>query len=134
MRCARFAWLGMLVLSLTGCLHDRPARSSSFLDRFRGTGPTGPDAVSIEYAVIERPGCSASIERDVWTNIDELVLPADVRALLTENGFRVGVVGGLPPAELERLISNPKSATGHRERRLYLNNPATFAVSGPVAV
>lgn len=133
MRCARLAGLVLVTLTLAGCLHDRAARSSSFLDRFRGTGPTGPDAVAIEYAVIERPVGSAAIDRDVWGSIDEMGLPSETRALLQANGFRVGVVGELLPTELEQMLANPKSVTGHRERRLYVNNPATFTINGPVA-
>jgi hypothetical protein len=131
MRRARVFWLGLLALGLSGCLHDRPARSSSFFDRF-SRGPSGPDAVFLEYALIERPAGSAAINREVWANLDEQVLPAETRALLTENGFRVGVVGGLLPSELEAMIANPKSDTGHRQRRLYVNNPAALLVNGPV--
>jgi hypothetical protein len=29
------------------------------------------------------------------------------------------------------MIANPKSATGHRQRRLYANNPAALAIHGP---
>jgi hypothetical protein len=122
----------MLTASLSGCLHDRPARSSSFLDRLGVAGPSGPDAVSLEYAVIERPAGSPAINRDVWATIDELVLSSDTRALLSENGFRAGVVGGLLPSELETMLANPRSATGHRERRLYVGSPAQFAINGPV--
>ncbi len=125
--------LGLLLCPLAGCLNDRPARSTSFIDRFRGMGgPSGADAVFIEYAVIERPAGSSAINRDVWANIDEQLLTAEKRALLSENGLRVGVVGGMLPAELEAMIANPKSAIGHRQRRLYANNPAVLTVNGPV--
>ena len=132
MRRARIVWLGILALSLTGCFHDRPARSSSLLDRLRLGGPTGPEAVFIEYAVIERPLGNSAMNRDVWANIDELIFPTETRTLLAENGFRVGVVGGLLPSELEAMISNPKSSLGHRQRRLYANNPAVLPINGPV--
>lgn len=132
MRAAQVVWLVLLLLPVTGCVHDRPARSSSFLDHFRGTGPSGPDAVFLEYAVIERPEGSVTIDRDVWSNIDELIIPAESRVLLTENGFRVGMVGGLLPSELEGMISNPKSEIGHRQRRLYVNNQAALTINGPI--
>jgi hypothetical protein len=35
-------------------------------------------------------------------------------------------------SELEAMIANPRSATGHRQRRLYVGNPAVLTVNGPV--
>ena len=134
MRRVQVVCLGILVLLQAGCLNDRAARSTSLIDRVRGIGgPSGPDAVVIEYAVIERPAGNAAMNRQVWAHIDELIVPSETRALLAENGLRCGVVGGLLPSELESMIQNPRSALGHRERRLYVNNPATITLSGPVA-
>ena len=134
MRRARVVWLGLLALSLAGCLNDRPARSTSLIDRVRGIGgPSGPDAVFIEYAVVERPAGNAAMNRHVWKHIDELVIPSETRALLAENGLRCGIVGGLLPSELEGMIQNPRSTLGHRERRLYVNNPAAITLAGPFA-
>src|SRR4051794_10348432 len=108
--------VGMLFLSAVGCVNDRSAKSASLMDRVRGmAGPTGPDAVFIEYALIERPAGSAAINREVWTTINEQVLASEKRALLLENGLRVGTVGGLLSSELEGMIANPKSSTGHRQ-------------------
>lgn len=135
MRRARDFSLAFLVLSLTGCLNDRPARSTSLIDRVRGIGgPSGPDAVFIEYTIIERPAGNAEMNRGIWKQIDELALPSETRALLGENGFRCGVIGGLLPSELETLIQNPRSAIGSRQRRLYVNNPAVITLSGPNAL
>jgi len=131
----RAIWLGILICSTAGCLNDRPAKSTSLIDRVRGMGgPTGPDAVFIEYALIERPAGSAGINREAWANVDEQVLASDKRALLSENGLRVGIVGGLLPSEIEAMIANPKSAIGHRQRRLYANNAAVLPMNGPVPV
>jgi hypothetical protein len=124
--------LGMLVLSAAGCLNDRPVKSTSLIDRALGmVGPTGPDAVFVEYALIERPAGSAGINREVWANIDEQFLPTETRQILCENGLRAGIVGGLLPAELGEMIANPKSGIGHRQRRLYVDNAAVLTVNGP---
>jgi len=133
MRRARVVWLGLLIsLTLTGCLHDRPVKSTSLFDRIGMGGPTGPDAVFIEYAVIERPAGNDTVNKKIWSMIDEMVIDSETRVLLAENGLRAGVVGGLLPPELESLVSNPKSETGHRQRRLYANNPAAIQLNGPV--
>jgi hypothetical protein len=130
MRRARVAWLGMLALTLTGCMHDRPGYSTSLIRRI--TGPSGPDAVYLEYAVIERPAGNAAVNRQVWTNIDEMIIDTETRAILAENGLRAGVVGGLLPPELDAMIANPKSETGLRRWNLYVNNPAAIPLNGPV--
>ncbi len=131
----RALWLGMLVVLPAGCLTDRPVKSTSFIDRALGMGgPTGPDAVFIEYALIERPAGSAAINHEVWENIDEQIIPSDTKALLAENGLRAGIASGWLSPELEAMIANPKSATGHRHRRLYVGNPADLTVNGPVAL
>jgi hypothetical protein len=123
-------WISLLVLS--GCATERPAQSTSLIDRLRGiAGPTGPDAVFIEFAVIERPAGSTAVNRDVWANVDEQILPAETRALLSENALRAGVTGGMLSSELESMIANPKSEIGRRQRRLYVNNPAVLTMNGP---
>ena len=132
MRRARAGLLGLFVLTLAGCLNDRPVQNASWYDRFRSGGPTGPDAVFIEYAVIERPAGSAAINRDAWNSIDEQVLSSETRALLSENGLRVGIVGGMLSSDLEGFLANPKSTIGHRQRRLYAGNPAVLTLNGPV--
>jgi hypothetical protein len=134
MRPARVAWLGLLAALLTGCLHDQSVRSTSFLNRFRQLGgPTGPEAVYIEYVLIERPAGDVRINREAWASADEQVLGAETRAVVEENGFRIGLVGGLIPAEIDALMKNPKSTLGHRQRRLYSGNAAAITLNGPLA-
>jgi hypothetical protein len=125
--------IGMLLIVLSGCATERPVQSTSLIDRLRGiAGPTGPDAVFIEFAVIERPAGSTGINHDVWANVDEQILPAETRALLSENALVVGVTGGMLSSELESMIANPKSSIGRRQRRLYVNNPAVLTLNGPI--
>jgi hypothetical protein len=133
MRSAHVVWLGLLALTLTGCLRDRTSKSSSWLDRFRQLGgPSGPDAVYIDYALVERPAGDFRLNREVWSQADEQVLPVETRAVVEENGFRVGVVGGLVPSEVESLWRNPKSSMGRRERRLYAGKDAALTLNGPL--
>jgi hypothetical protein len=134
MRPARVAWLGLLAALLTGCLHDQSVRSTSLLNRFRQLGgPTGPEAVYIEYVLVERPAGDMRLNREAWASADEQVLGAEIRAVVEENGFRIGLVGGLIPAEIDALVKNPKSTLGHRQRRLYSGNDAAITLNGPLA-
>jgi hypothetical protein len=134
MRRVRVFLAGILAVFLAGCVNDRPARSTSLIDRVRGIGgPSGPDAVFIEYTNVERPAGDSAMNRQIWSQVDELIIPAETRALLAENGLRCGVVGSLLPSELEAMLQNPRSALGARQRRLYVNNSAPIVVAGPVA-
>jgi hypothetical protein len=134
MRPARLMWLGLLAALLTGCLPDHSVRSSSLLSRFRQLGgPTGPEAVYIEYVLVERPFGDVRINREAWGSADEQVLGAETRAVVEENGFRIGLVGGLIPTEIDALVKNPKSTMGHRQRRLYAGNAAAITLNGPLA-
>ena len=41
----------------------------------------------------------------LWEEVDEQVLPADIRRELARNGFRAGIVGSQVPVELARLLT-----------------------------
>jgi hypothetical protein len=74
------------------------------------TIPAGPDSMLVEVAPLIVPIGDRYANEGVWTATDEQVLPADVRARLQDNGFRVGlVVSGHTPDGLQQLLTSPKS-------------------------
>ncbi len=67
-------------------------------------------AVMLEMAVVPVPGAAARGNDpvpEIWKNVDELCLPAELRRLLAENGCRAGVIGGAMPTELRALLDRP---------------------------
>ena len=89
----RRGWALAMLLSvvLGGCTTARPLRSTGWLDRFRRlNGPTGPDVVQMDIALLERPVGDSYINRDLWTTADEQVIALERKAQLDDNGFRVG--------------------------------------------
>jgi hypothetical protein len=114
MRLARVPWL-IFAVALAGCVHDpdqpRWMTKVPFL-----APPSGEDAASIDYVVVERPAGGEEINRRVWDRIDEQVVPFEARVMLEEAGLRVGVASESTPGPLRKLIDDPRTARGHRHR------------------
>ena len=118
MRLARLFALGLLLLSSLGCLSDRENR----LSRFRSiTQSTSPDALYLDYVVVERPIGDHILDQKIWNEIDEMVIAVDSRPSTKGNGFRIGVMGGLISPDLQSLIKNPKNQQGVRRRQVQTN-------------
>ncbi|QVL32180.1 hypothetical protein KIH39_25650 [Telmatocola sphagniphila] len=131
-------WQGLLAAllfctSLTGCLDSKSTRPSDWLDRFRqSAGPSGPNALFIEYALIERPMADLKLDKEIWADADEQVVEVEKRATVESNGYRVGRFGNVLPSSLQSMIANPQTDVGHRQRRLYFDSEFRLVVSKPV--
>src|SRR5438128_791236 len=96
MRRGRCLLLGMLAGMLAGCLGSEPAVSPSWAQRCQPLhGPSGPDVVQMDVALIERPVGDCYINQDLWAVADEQVVGLEQKVVLEDNGFRVGQVGGI---------------------------------------
>lgn len=67
-----------------------------------------PDSAVFDVVIVRVPYCEQAAAENLWKEIDEQQLPADLRARLARNGFRAGVVGSTLPMELSRLL-DPKA-------------------------
>jgi hypothetical protein len=102
--------LALVTGSLLGCATGEPVRPTSWLDRFRPfQGAAGKDVVQMDVAIVETPVEDRYLDRDLWTSADEHVVPLDRKGLLEDNGFRIGLVGGLPPPGLQNLLTSARS-------------------------
>jgi hypothetical protein len=129
---AHVAWLALLLCGSAGCLSDQPSRGTGWLDRLRVNTVSAADTIYIEYVLIERPLGDHAMNRVVWSETDEQILPSEVRTIVNNNGYRIGTISGMFPSELDAMIQNPHSAEGHRQRRIAAGYPAAFALNGPV--
>jgi hypothetical protein len=101
-------------------------------------GPTGDDVVRLSVAVVERPLGDRCLDDELWKLADEQqVTPPegpDVelkwKRLLTENGLRVGVLGGLLPDRLHRLVDGARSGSAPRQAHFHAGQPWPVAL-GP---
>ena len=76
----------------------------------QGTSPLrpatpSPDSVQMEVIWASCPLNDAEINDAVWSKIDETQVAPAVHRELARNGFRVGVVSGMPPAAIARLLN-----------------------------
>ncbi|MCS6850055.1 MAG: hypothetical protein NZ700_02660 [Gemmataceae bacterium] len=126
------ALLLVLILWLVGCAGSPSRRSTSLLERLRqiGGGPTGPDVVQLDVALLEQPLGDRYLSEQVWETADEQVVALERRAQLEENGFRVGQIGGILPPPLQGLLLSERSCINPRRIRLHAGRPATL-VLGP---
>ena len=63
-----------------------------------------PDSAVLEVFFVRFPFGDAEVNGGLWQEIDEQQLSPDLRGRLTQNGFRVGVVGGQIPMRLSKLL------------------------------
>ena len=106
-----------LVLALAGgCLGPQPAQPTGWLDRLKQLGgPQGADLVVMDVAVLERPAGDRYLNGPLWSTIDEQAVDLERRAVLDDNGLRVGRFGGMLPAGLQSLLTTDRGdADRHR--------------------
>src|SRR5262245_2161173 len=89
------------------------------------------DAVVLMTALIDRPGGDPYLTDGLWAAADK-PLPHETAALLSENGLRVGVITGIPPAEFSALVTSDRATTARRLNLRRMNEPKIVPVLGPV--
>jgi hypothetical protein len=115
-RGAAGAACGLLLALAGGCLGPQPAQQRGWLDRLKQLGgPQGADLVVMDVAVLERPAGDRYLNGALWSTIDEQSVDLERRALLEDNGLRVGQLGGMLPAGLQSLLTTDRGdADRHR--------------------
>jgi hypothetical protein len=122
---------GILAGLLAGCTGDKLVRTTSLLDRIRPfQGAAADDVLQLDVALLECPVGNAYINQDLWLQVDEQVVPLERKAVLEENGFRLGQVGGIPPAGLQSLLTSEKHCLNPRRQFLHAGKPTLLGL-GP---
>jgi hypothetical protein len=65
--------------------------------------------VALDVAVLEIPITDRGQIASIWTSADEQIVAADRKARLEDNGFRVGIIGGIPPAAFLNLLMSDRT-------------------------
>lgn len=130
MRRAGVHLLLLVLIAGGGCLASESSRSTSLKPRpGQGLTPNG-DMVQIDAAILERPVGDTFLNCDLWKHIDEQLIDPDRKAVLDNNGFRVGQMIGAPPARLQAMLTSERSCINPR-RRLLPSGRAADQVLGP---
>ena len=74
-----------------------------------------PEAIPLDIYWARFPWGNEALNDDLWLSIREDRIPVDVRQRLAANGLRAGVLSGLPPHELAKLLEGDSGPTGATE-------------------
>jgi hypothetical protein len=124
--------LGLALLAgwatlVIGCTSPDAVRTTAWLrslPAFRG--PTGPDVVQLEWALLERPVGDRYLNQGMWDQVNEQVIALERKDMLEDNGFRVAQIGGLLPDELQSLLTSERSNANARRRQLRAGDSVTI--------
>lgn len=122
--------VGLLIGVLAGCSTSRPERTTSWMQQLNG--PSGSDVVHLDVALLEVPLSDVYVSEGLWEVADEQVVPMESKAMLEDNGFRVGQIGGLPPVGLQERLTSERSCVNPRRLQLRSGKATTLAL-GPTA-
>jgi hypothetical protein len=126
----RWAWGAIVVCAaVAGCLSrgDRPAGTSVA----RSLGPAAPaEGVYLESVILERPLGDRFLDRDLWADALPVGGP-ETRALLDENGLRVGTLAGTLPQRFQTLLESESEALGARRLTFASRKEEVLPTSGP---
>jgi hypothetical protein len=108
----RLTLVPLVFLLLAGCAwqDQNVTSSSSWLQRLGNQPFEAPHAI-LEVALIERPYGDPYINRELWDSVDELAVDLDRRAILDDNGLRVGQLVGIPPHAFQSLLLSKRSCS-----------------------
>jgi hypothetical protein len=124
--------LGLWACCLAGCLTGQPAQSTSWLARSPFQGPSGPDVVLLEIAQIEASAADRFLNEELWTLVDDQVIPLERKALLEENGFRIAQIGGVTPPALQTLLTSERTCIDPRRIQEHAGMPTRIVLGTPL--
>ena len=97
-------------LLLVGC--STPVLKPQAEKRLFTAARMSPDAVGLDIFFIPIPSSNDELYNAAWQEVDEQVVPPELRRRLHENGFRVGVVGVQLPRVLQELLARRGQLAG----------------------
>jgi hypothetical protein len=116
---------------LGGCVSPGPQRAPEGDVASRPFAePLGADVIVLDLAVVERPLADPLLDQDPWELADEQTMPFEQKVHLRENGFRVGQIGGQPPAALPVLLAPRNCPAGCRRVRTRIDTPLPVVLGG----
>jgi hypothetical protein len=122
----------LALLFVCGCIGPGMMQPDGAVTSFKlVAGPAGADAVGLEIAVIEVPLGDRYVNADLLATIDEQVVELDRKAALEDNGFRVGLIGGVWPSQFDELLKSQRSDPDRRWVQMRTGHPRVVTLGGP---
>lgn len=121
------------LVSAAGCaVLPEPPRTTSWMKR-QVPGSTGLDSqvVQLDVALLERPLGDPFLNRELWQHTDEMIVDLEHKAIVEDNGFRVGQIVGMTPGKLQELLKSERYCINPR-RRLVPSGNCVPQYLGPV--
>lgn len=85
----------------------------------------------LDLVLVERPLGDEFLNDELWQSTDMQVAGLDKKALLDDNGLRVGQVVGMNPAKLQNLVASDRYCVISRRQTMPAGTPVTIPL-GPV--
>ncbi len=108
---SQWVW-GLLALAslwFTGCSASRPS-SGNWLDRLRAPWHgIGPDSSQIEFAIVQEELGAEFLADQLWQNVDEQIIPIELRDEFNQNGLRIGMIKGASSATLQKMLTQSET-------------------------
>jgi hypothetical protein len=94
------------VLALAGCsLFSKSSDVERAVSRNLPPIQLPPDAIQLDIVHAEWPIGDSMLGPSLWRQVDQLAaLEPETRAMLKQNGFRVGITGSNPPVALQKVL------------------------------
>lgn len=113
--------------ALAGCHAPESERPAGWSKRLRLPGhENGSNLVQLDVALLERPIGDPYLNQELWEATDEQVVSLEQRAVVEDNGFRVGQIVGTAPGQFQALLTSERCCVNPRRRLLQTGAPATL--------
>jgi hypothetical protein len=121
----------LLVAPLAGCLTAEPSGPSELFSNLNGfQSAPGPDLIHISVAILEVGVGDPYLNEELWTMADEQQLLPERKAVLRENGFRIGQIRGITPPGLQALLTSDRCNPNPRLKQARAGDACTVSL-GP---
>jgi len=121
--------LVLLCVCLAGCLSGDSIRPPPISPRTT----LGPDGVLLDLVLVENALGDPFLNEQLWQNTDVQVAGLEKKGILDDNGFWVGQVIGMTPAELQKLITQERHCVINRRQLLPAGTPTVVALGPTLA-
>ncbi len=95
---------GAILACGVGCAHWSSPSPDKDLGSVLPRPKLAPDSVVFEVTFIRIPQDQVEFSERFWPEVDEVVLPTELRRHLASNGFRCGLLGSSLPAVLQEVL------------------------------